>query len=87
LRDDRKTRYDGEDVPELRENDRSSGKRPVLADALSGVQGKDSAGGDDHKGMPEMRPGLYLLFSRPAVAEILSGLPDRTQVTTVKFNG
>ena len=68
-------------MPELREDDRSSGKRSVLADALSGVQGKGSAGGDDHKGMPEMRSCLYLLFCRPAVAEILSGVPGRTKVT------
>jgi len=73
-------------VPELREDDYSSGKRSVLADPLPGVQGESSAGGDDYKGMPEMRPEFHVLFSRPAVAEILPGMPDRTQVTKKEDN-
>ena len=65
----------------MREDDYPSGKRSVLADALSGVQAKSAAGGDDHKGMPEMRTVFHFLFSGTAVACILSGVPGGTQVT------
>jgi hypothetical protein len=83
LYDDGKIWYNHQNVPELREDDHPSGKRSVLADALPGVQGEGSTSGDDHKGMPEMPPALYLLFSRPTVACILSGVPGKAQVTAV----
>jgi hypothetical protein len=81
LDNDRKTGYDYQNVPELREDDHPSGKRSVLADALPGLQGEGQAGRKDHQGMPEMRPGLYIPFRRTAMAEILSGVPGRTKVT------
>ena len=84
MHDDGKIWYNHQNVPELREDDQPSGERSVLADALPGVQGEGSAGGDDHKGVPEMRPALYLLFSRTAVASILSGVPGRAQVTAAE---
>ncbi|MBR0213717.1 MAG: hypothetical protein IJL95_03220 [Solobacterium sp.] len=42
--DDGKIRHDFKNLPELRKNDYPSGKRSVLADVLSGVQGEGSAG-------------------------------------------
>jgi len=65
-----------------------SGECSELADILPGVQGEVSAGGDDHQSMPEMRQELYLSFRRTAMAEILSGVPDRALMLMLqKFFG
>ena len=81
LRDDESKRYNNKDMPELREDDHPSGECSVLADALPGVQGENPTCGNDHKSLSEMRPAFHFLFSRPAVAEILPGMPGGTQVT------
>ena len=80
---DKETRYDFKNMPEMRENDYPSGKCPVLADILSGVQGEDSAGGNDHKNMPKMRPKFHLFFRRPSMAEILPDMPERVYRLTL----
>ena len=44
----------------MREDLHSSGRRPILAGLLPGVQGEVPAGADHHKKVPKMREDLYL---------------------------
>ena len=61
----------------MRENLHSSGKRPILAGLLPGVQGEVPAGGRPYQKVPEMREDFHFSVKHPALAEVLPGMPGK----------
>ena len=67
-------RNNHENLPKLRKDLHTPGKRPALAGLLPGMPGEEPGVRDDFQNVPGLREGLFVFLNAETMAEILPGM-------------
>jgi hypothetical protein len=67
-------RNDHKNLPKLRKDLYTPGKRPALAGLLPGMSGEEAGVRDDFQNVPGLREGLFVFRGVETLAEILPGM-------------
>ena len=73
-------RNNHENLPKLRKDLYTPGKRPALAGLLPGMSGEEPGVRDDFHKVPELREGIFIFHGAETLAEILPGMQQKEEL-------